>query len=124
MKHYSFITKIKQYPKKFLLAFGASIAYLMVYRVWEIDDWRLFLLMLVLYFAFIWVIFSRSVDDDELTEALDAETKKLDVPIERLYQITGRNRYEVYVNEKGQYIYWISDDKKKALLKRLKELNQ
>lgn len=115
--------KVRRYPLKFILIIFGAIAYLTAYRIWEIEDWRILTLLLLLALGMGWIIFSRSVNDTDLMMALDRETKKLDAPIESIYHITGCNRYEVNLNEEGQYIYWISDANKKKVLKRLREVN-
>lgn len=110
---------IKRKPKQFIIMLILSTIYIMVNvmgndSVWWSTAYGLLIISTVMTF------FITTSDEEEMNEQLDQEVKRLNMPRERLYQVTGYNRYEVSRSEDGQIIFWIPMSKKKVLLKKLK----
>lgn len=109
---------IKRKPKQFIIMLILSTIYIMVNimgndSVWWSIAYGLLIISTVMTF------FITTSDEEEMNEQLDQEVKRLNMPRERLYQVTGYNRYEVSRSEDGQIIFWIPMSKKKVLLKKL-----
>ncbi|MGZ9850207.1 hypothetical protein [Macrococcus psychrotolerans] len=110
---------IKRKPKQFVLIVILTLVYSSIHLYG--NDHILWSIVYCLLIFIMWMtFFITTCDEEEINEQLDQEVKRLNMPRERLYQVTGYNRYEVSKSERGQIIFWIPMSKKKILLKKLK----
>lgn len=110
---------IKRKPKQFIIMLILSAIYIMVNVMGNDSVWWS-IAYGVLIVSTMMTLFITMSDEEEINEQLDHEVKRLNMPRERLYHVTGYNRYEVSKSEDGQIIFWIPMHKKKELLKKLK----
>ncbi|QQB04603.1 hypothetical protein ETH98_09050 [Macrococcoides caseolyticum] len=110
---------IKRKPKQFVLIVILTLVYSSIHLYG--NDHILWSIVYCLLIFIMWMtFFITTSDEEEMNRLLDLEVKRLNMPSERLYQVTGYNRYEVSKSEDGQIIFWIPMSKKKVLLKKLK----
>lgn len=112
---------IKKHPMKFAVLFVITAIYIIM-NVQGFHDWLWSAIYILLVIGVFLALFITSSEEEELTGQLDQEVKRLNMSREKLYQVTGYNRYEVTENEKGETIFWIPLGKKKALLKKLRTM--
>ncbi|WP_414047173.1 hypothetical protein ACMGE7_09840 [Macrococcus equi] len=113
---------IKRNPRQFIILLILSMIYIMLNTIGNKSIWWS-IAYGILVLCTVMTFFFTISDEEEMNRLLDHEVKRLNMPRERLYQVTGYNRYEVTESEDGQTIFWISMAKKKALLKKLKKMS-
>ncbi|UBH15095.1 hypothetical protein [Macrococcus armenti] len=113
---------IKRKPKQFIILLVLSSIYIMV-NVSNNDSIWWSIAYGVLVISTMMTLFITTSDEEEMNRLLDQEVKRLNMSRERLSQVTGYNRYEVSKSEDGQIIFWISMNKKKELLQKLRNMN-
>ncbi|UBH12845.1 hypothetical protein [Macrococcus armenti] len=113
---------IKRRPKQFIILLVLSSIYIIV-NVSNNDSIWWSVAYGILVICTMMTFFITISDEEEMNRLLDEEVKRLNMPRERLYQVTGYNRYEVSKSEDGQIIFWISMNKKKELLQKLRRMN-
>lgn len=112
---------IKMYPKRFIILFILTSLYILLNMYGE-RDWIVTIVYALLVFSFVYTMFYSSSQEEELNKLIDEEVRRLGYSREQLYQVTGYNRFEVSENSLGQTQFWITPGKKKALLKKLKSI--
>lgn len=112
---------IKMHPKKFTLILIITAIYI-VMNLSGKDNWIGSVIYSIVVIGFVMTMFISSSEEEELNDQIDHEVKRLNMSREKLYAVTGCNRFEVSDNEQGKTIFWVTKSRKKDVLKKLRHL--